>query len=137
MDAEYPSPYVIAGFSFLHKRMFDEAVAEFQKVARLSNDSDYASPLIAYTYAVSRREDKAREIIRNLVKLSQSRYVPPDDIAVIYSGLGDKDRAFEGLNKAYDERSAQLVYLKTNPLFYPLRDDPRYADLVRRIGLDP
>lgn len=137
MDAEYPSPYVIAGFSFLHKRMFDEAVAEFQKVARLSNDSDYASPLIAYTYAVSRREDKAREIIRNLVKLSQSRYVPSDDIAVIYSGLGDKDRAFEWLNKAYDERSAQLVYLKINPMFYPLRDDPRYADLVRRIGLDP
>ncbi|MBC7929483.1 MAG: protein kinase [Rubrivivax sp.] len=137
IDPKYPTPYVITGLSYLQKGMYEEAITEFQKVARLSGDAAYSTPLIGYAYAVSHREGKAREIIKDLARLSKSRYVPPDDVAVVHSGLGEKDQAFEWLNKAYEERAAWLIALKVEPLFDPLRGDPRYAELVGRIGLEP
>jgi len=137
MDPTFPTPYNIAGHSYVQKGMYEEAIAEFQKVARLSRDAAFSAPAIGYTYAASNREDKAREIIDDLVRLSKSRYVSPEDFAAIYIGLRDKDTAFKLLNKACDERTISMAYIKVEPLYDSLRGDPRYADLVQRIGLEP
>jgi serine/threonine-protein kinase len=114
----------------------DEAITEFQKVGRLSGDAAFSAAFIAHAYAVSHREDKAREIIDDLMRLSKSRYVSPEDFAAIYIGLRDKDMAFKLLNKACEERTISMAYIKVEPLYDSLRGDPRYAELVRRIGLE-
>jgi hypothetical protein len=67
--------------------------------------------------------------------MSKQKYVSPYDLAIIYTGLGEKDRAIEQLNKAYEGRSGWIIHLKVEPLFDPLRSDPRFADLVRQMGL--
>jgi hypothetical protein len=68
-------------------------------------------------------------------EMSKQTYVSPYDLAILYTGLGDKDNAFEQLNKAYDERSGWMIYLKVEPHFDPLRSDRRFEELVRKVGL--
>ena len=69
--------------------------------------------------------------------MSKQRYVSPYLIAIVYVGLGDKDQAFAWLDKAFQDRSSLLLWLKVEPQFDSLRDDPRFQDLLRRVGLTP
>ena len=78
---------------------------------------------------------EAQKIIAELQQLAKSRYVPSYQIATIYAGLREKDQAFTWLEKAYEERSDGLVNLKAEQRFDSLRSDPRFTDLVRRVGL--
>jgi hypothetical protein len=68
---------------------------------------------------------------------AERRYISPYSIAVIYLGLGDKEQAFAWLNRAYQERDNWLIYLNVEPRLDPLRSDPRFTDLLRRVGLSP
>jgi hypothetical protein len=87
---------------------------------------------------VTGRRDDAQKVLDKLNELSKHKYVSPVWRAKIYAGLEDKDRAFEWLEKAYEDRSIVSVgFIKTNPMFDPLRSDPRYADLLRRTNLQP
>ena len=79
----------------------------------------------------------ARAIIEQLTALSSRRYVPSTAVALIYAGLGDRDRAFQWLDKAVTERSEWLIYLKVDPRLDPLRRDSRFPQLERRVGLPP
>jgi len=94
-------------------------------------------PLLAYAYAAAGRRDEAIKILDEQQRLSQQRYVSPYNFAIIYTGLGDKDRAFEWLTKCVEERTLIIFHLKSRPLFDPLRSDPRYAELLRRMNLEP
>jgi len=69
--------------------------------------------------------------------MSKRRYISPYLFAVVYVGLGDKDQAFAWMEKAYQDRSFWLIWLKVEPRFDSLRDDPRFVNLLRRIGLPP
>jgi tetratricopeptide (TPR) repeat protein len=89
---------------------------------------------LGYAYAKSGRKDEARKLIGELKELSNQRYVSPYFFAMIYGGLDEKDEAFSWLEKAYQQRSFFLLFIKTNPIMDGLRSDPRFADLVRRIG---
>ena len=89
------------------------------------------------SFALSGNREKARQALADLRELSKRRYVSPFETAVIYTGLGDKDRALEWLEKAYEDRSFGLTRLKVDPRFDPLRADPRFAGLLRRMGLEP
>lgn len=73
----------------------------------------------------------------SLLDLSRKQYVPAISIAEVYAGLGDKARALEWLEKAYEERSRKFSHLKVDPQWDSLREEPRFQDLVRRIGLNP
>lgn len=75
------------------------------------------------------------KLLTELKSPSKRNYVFPSSVALIYAGLGEKDRALEWLEKGYREHDAGLVYLKIEPGFDPLRSDPRFKDLVRRVGL--
>ena len=90
---------------------------------------------LAHIYAVSGKKTEALKILAELQSLSEHSYVPATDTAMIYAGLGEKDKAFAWLDKAHEERSFTLSNLKVEPRFDPLHSDPRFADLLRHIGL--
>jgi len=89
----------------------------------------------AHALAVSKRTREAEEALRNLLALAPSRYVNPVEVALIHVGLGHPNEAFRWLDRAYTERSDLLVYLDVDPRLDPIRSDPRFAALVRRVGL--
>jgi hypothetical protein len=80
---------------------------------------------------------RALQVLEQLKAIPKQKYVYSLGFARVYSGLGDKDEAFVWLEKAYEERSTALYYLKVDPIWDPLRSDPRFNDLLRRIGLPP
>jgi adenylate cyclase len=80
------------------------------------------------------KHEKARQILEQLTDPSKQKYVSPYDIATIYTCLGDSDEAFDWLSRACEERSGLLVYLKVEPMFDRLRSDPRFTELLRRVG---
>ena len=92
---------------------------------------------LAHAFAVSRRTAEARKVLDQLLARSTRSYVSPFDIAVVYAGLGNRDQAFAWLEKAFDERPRTMLSLKVNPrLRIPLRSDPRFANLMRRVSFD-
>jgi Tfp pilus assembly protein PilF len=114
------------------------AIPEFQKAVEYSgNDSDPTASL-AYAYARTGKRAEAEKILMDFLEQSKTSYVSPYMIATIYAALGNKDRAFEYLEKAYDERSADLSYfLKADLRMDTLRSDSRFQDLVQRMGFPP
>jgi len=97
-------------------------------------DSDPTAAL-AYAYAAIGKKAEAQKILHESLRQSENSYVSPYMIATIYAGLGEKDRAFEYLEKAYQERSSDLPYaLKADLRMDSLRSDPRFHDLMRRMN---
>jgi Flp pilus assembly protein TadD len=113
----------------------DEAIDELKQAHSLSGGDPEILSLIGYTYAISGRHNKAQRVLDELRDLARQHYVSPYDIATVHTGLGERDQAFVWLEKAYEDRSLGLCRLKVGPRQDPLRSDPRFADLLRRIGL--
>ena len=135
LDPEWDAPHADLGRAYIGKGMYRESITEFEKAVQLSQSASvYLAPL-GYAYAVAGRKSEALKILDQLNERSKQEYVPPIAQALIYAGLGDKDRAIEGLQKAYEERSSWMAFIKVAPLFDPLRSDPRFQDLLRRMGL--
>ncbi len=90
-----------------------------------------------YLYAREGRKQEARQLLRQLLLLARREYIDPGLPAAVYISLGDKEQAFAWLEKAYAAQSAYMTSLKAWSLFDPIRSDPRFADLLRRVGLPP
>jgi len=135
LDPNTTLAHYILGQAYEEKSMYTEAIAEFQRAVTLSNGAPETLMGLGHAYAVAGKKGEALKIRGQLVALSKQRYVSPVYMALICTGLGEKDQAFTWLNKAYEERSAMLIYLKLEPRLDPLRSDPRFADLLRRVGL--
>jgi serine/threonine protein kinase/tetratricopeptide (TPR) repeat protein len=125
------------GMAYEQKGMYTEAIAELQKAVNASPGSPFALGSLGHAYAVSGEREKARQLLSDLRELSKRRYVSPFDTAVIYAGMGDEERAVEWLEKAFDDRSLEMIFLKVDPRFDRLHADPRFANLLRRMGLPP
>ena len=121
------------GLAYEQKGMGPEALASLQKAATLSKSRNVLASL-AHAQAVLGQHQEARKFLTTLQEDSRKGYVPSYYFALVYTGLGEKDRAFEWLERAYQERSTVLAYLRLDPRLAPLRSDPRYAELVRRMG---
>jgi Flp pilus assembly protein TadD len=117
--------------------MFEEAIAAFQRAITVTqgNVNTVAMSGLGHVYAVSGRKTEARKILAELQRLSEHSYVPATELALVYAGLGEKDKAFACLDKAYEEHSFPLHNLKVEPRFDSLHSDPRFSDLLRRMGL--
>jgi tetratricopeptide (TPR) repeat protein len=135
MDPSFPLTYSLLGRAYLSKGMYREALAEFEKYLTLSSRNPTALAGLAYAHARSGERNQALGVLDELRALSKQRRVPSYLFAIVYSGLGEKDQAFAWLEKAYEERDGSLPMLKVNPTWDSLRSDPRFADLVRRVGI--
>ena len=135
-DPSFYQTHNILGITYVVTGRFDEAIAAFRKVIDSGNPEVEAN--LAHAYAVSRHTSEARKALEQLLARSTRSYVSPFDIAVVYAGLGDRDRAFAWLERAFDERTRTMLSLKVNPRLDPLRSDPRFANLMRRVRVfDP
>ncbi len=137
LDRDFARAHFYLGLTYQQTSTFEEAIAEFQKALLLSGGSTVILAALGGTYAASGRRDEAMKILDELYERSRRQYVSALNMAIVHVSLGHKDQAFEWLEKAYEERSSWLVSLNVEPIFDSLRSEPRFADLVRRVGLPP
>ncbi len=135
MDSNFYLAHLWLGWAYEQMGKLDEAIAEAQKAVSLSGGRPGILASLARAYAVSGRVAEARHLLEELAEPAKRRYVSSYRLAGVYAGLGEMDASFELLEKAYQERSHLLTHIKVDPWFDPLRADPRYLDLVKRVGL--
>jgi TolB-like protein/tRNA A-37 threonylcarbamoyl transferase component Bud32/Tfp pilus assembly protein PilF len=128
--------HTFLALAYARKGQFAEAVAEAEKGRQL-DDSPLVAAMLGGIYAAANKGAAARRVLEQLKEEAKQRYVCPYEVAVIHLHLGDKDQALKWLQKAYAEHESCMAWLKVDPRFDPLRSDPRFADLLRRIGLLP
>ena len=137
LDPTYAIALVNIGRAYEQMGMHPQARAAFQKILTAAPEDPAILSLMGHEYAVSGDKANANGILAKLAAVATKKYVPAVYFAVIYTGLNQKDDAFRWLDKAYEERCEYLVYLGSEPLADPLRDDPRFSQLLRRLGLSP
>ncbi len=138
LDPNFIGAHMTLGQAYFQKAMHEEGTAELEKELVISPGNPVALSALGYAYAVAGRRADAQKVLNKLTELSKQKYVPAWTMAEIYVGLGEKDKAFQWLEKAYDERFAGLsASIKVDPIYDPLRSDPRFQDLLRRINLQP
>jgi TolB-like protein/class 3 adenylate cyclase len=137
LDPNFPPARWMLGHAYRQKGIYDKAIAEFQSGLQLSGGDPLRVAVLGHAYAVAGKRAEAEKVINDLTEISKQRYFPPYFIALIYVGLNDKDQAFVWLEKAFAEHSSGMTYLKVEPMFDPIRSDPRFQDLLRRVGFTP
>jgi serine/threonine protein kinase/tetratricopeptide (TPR) repeat protein len=135
LDPNFPGTHRYLGGAYLQKSMYKEGIAEIEKELVISPGNTLALSYLGYGYAVTGRRAEAQKALDQLNEVSKQKFVPAAYRAVIYAGLVEKDKAFEWLEKGYEERL--LLAIKVDPVHDPLRSDPRFADLLRRMNLQP
>jgi Flp pilus assembly protein TadD len=113
---------------------FKEAIEHLQIATSLSGGEPGDQAVLGYAYALAENRKEAEGILSQLKVLSNRRYVSPVDLALLCTGLDKRSEAIEWLEKAYEERAERFVYLKVNPEFNPLRNEPRFQDLMNKMG---
>jgi TolB-like protein/DNA-binding winged helix-turn-helix (wHTH) protein/Tfp pilus assembly protein PilF len=122
------------GLAYEQNGMISNAITEFETAAVLSGRSANAIASLGHAYAIAGRRHEADTVLVELENRGKQTNISSYQGALVFVGLGDKDRAFEELEKALGERSTLLGYLRMDPRLDPLRSDPRFADLLRRIN---
>jgi len=135
MDPNHYHAHWVLGHTYVAKGQFEEAIVAAQKAVDLSQRAPGALGMLGLAYGLGGHEAEAKKVLNELLKLSEARYVTPAALVNVYIGLGDKEQAFVWLEKAYQERSNYLAFLKVFPIVDPLRSDPRFDELTRRVGL--
>ena len=123
------------GFALIANGQPDEAIPVLQKALALSERNPAVIGVLVRAYAHAGRRTEALRLLDELKRRQQTSYVPSAALVNAYLGLGDNEQTFSWLERAYKEHSMILQYIKVHPFFDPLRGDPRFADLVRRVGL--
>src|SRR5258708_28041939 len=124
------------GFVLIDNGQPEEAIPELEKTVSLMDRSPGAIGVLIRAYARAGRRTDALRLLAALKERKQASYVPAGAFVKAYLGLGNHDQPLASLERAYQEQSNILQFLKLHPFFHPIRDDPRFADLVRRVGLD-
>ncbi len=124
------------GNAYFMKGQLEQAVSEFKKVTSVPSGEVPTDCHLAYAgLAIAGHKSEAQSGLAELQALSGKRYIPQYSLALVYFGLGDKERVFQYLERAFADREDHLLHLKTEPMFDSLHSDPRFKDLVRRVGL--
>ncbi len=135
LDPNFPRAHEYLGLAYLKQGRHSEAIAELEKAVELSGREPLRD--LGYGYAISGGRAEALAVLRELEGKYEKHEAIGQDLAAVYAGLGEKDQAFAWLEKDFQARSGLLARIRWIPPFESLRSDPRYADLVRRIGLQP
>jgi TolB-like protein/DNA-binding winged helix-turn-helix (wHTH) protein/Tfp pilus assembly protein PilF len=135
MDPNHYHAHWVLGHTYVAKGQFEEAIVAAQKAVELSQRAPGALGMLGLAYGLGGHEAEARKVLNELLKLGETRYVSPAALVNVYIGLREKEQAFVWLEKAYQEKSNYVAFLKVFPIVDPLRSDPRFNDIIRRVGL--
>jgi tetratricopeptide (TPR) repeat protein len=135
LDRNFWIAHLFTGKVLVAQHRFKEALQEFAKARELSHGNSEAVSLLGYTFALDGDRSAATRALAELLDRSRRSYVPPFNIAMIYNGLGERARTLDWLEKAYADRDVRLTFLKVERKWDPLRSDPRFASLARRMKL--
>jgi serine/threonine-protein kinase len=135
LDTHYPMTYPVLGQAYVAASRYDEAITTLRSAVSFSGGQPFTTAALGYAYAKAGKRGEARTILQDLRERSSAEYVPPFCVALVHAGLRDDDQALAWLDRAYEERSHWLIYLKAWPLFDDLRTDARFAALLERVGL--
>jgi eukaryotic-like serine/threonine-protein kinase len=134
LDPTFIVAHTLLGGAYVAKSMYKEGIAELEKAVAIF-PANIALTYLGYGYAAAGRRLEAQKVLDRLSEIAKEKYVPAFHRAVVFVGLGEKDKAFEWLEKGYEERFINSI--KVDPIYDPLRSDPRFADLLRRMNLQP
>jgi tetratricopeptide (TPR) repeat protein len=135
MDPNFGSAHLWLGQVYEQKGLHEEALSSLKTGVHLLSNSTYALAKLGHGYGFAGRCVEARAVLNQLNALSSKRYVSPYDIALVHLGLQENDEAFTWLQRALEQRSLWLGYLSVEPQLDPLRSDPRFQGLRRRVDL--
>ena len=132
LDPNLAQVHFDLGLAYAYRSRFDEAIAEFEKGLALSGRRTVMVSVLGNIYGLAGRRSDAHAVLEELrgLALQQAFY-----FAIAHVGLGDKAKAIAALEQAYEERTGAMVYLRVEPFWDPLRSDPRFQDLLRRMNL--
>jgi serine/threonine-protein kinase len=133
MDQNYGYAHTYLGYTYSGMRRYDEAVAEYETTNRLDGDSTSVHCFLGYALAKAGRRNEAEAILKKLETTKE--YVSPAELAVLYVGLDQKEQALSSLERAYAAHDLQMRFLGVDPSFDPLRSEPRFKELIRKVGL--
>ena len=133
MDPAFGGAHLDLGLAYLQKSMFAEALRELRQAATLLDDRSITLAVLGYASALAGERAVAYQILDQLRDRARQQDISSLHTAYVHVGLGNVDQAFEWLDRAYLERAGLLVFLKVEPIFDPLRSDPRFVDLLRRL----
>ena len=129
--------HMACGYGYLGLRQYPEAIAEFERGRQLAPDATLVLSGLAAAQARSGNRAEAVNLLAQLKKMRSERYVAPFDIAVVYDALGARDKALDWLEEAYQDQSELMLFLNVYPPVADLRGEPRFQELVRRVGVSP
>ena len=135
LEPGHPIGRWILSQSYIFKGMYPEAIALNEQWLQTDPTNQFPIRDAGIAYAKSGRPEKAEEMINKFREIAKTQYVPTCRIAAIYVALGDKDKAFGELNKAFEVRDWELYRLNADTYWNPLRDDPRFAAMLKRLNL--
>ena len=135
LDPTFWITHLILGKVYIQQRKYPEAIAAFIKARDLSHGNSEAIASIGYAAALAGDKAKARAVLDELKGLSVQHYIPPFNVAMVYTGLGDQNEALSWLEKACEERDVRVTILKVDPRWDSLRSNPRFIAILKRIGL--
>ncbi len=137
LELEQDMVYALQGLGWIYeqKKMYREAIAEQQKGVNLTNRDAFAVATLGRALGESGRKQEAKKLLEELQKRSKQSYISPCLIALVQIGLGERDQAIASLEQGYTNRDQWMLYLKVDPQMDDLRSDPRFQDLLRRVGL--
>ncbi len=135
LESNFPLGHFLLGVTLVHDGKNEEAVKELEQAVQSSRESSVYRSMLAYVYAQTGRIEEARKILGDVIQEAKSDRASWMDVAGIYVALGEKDHAFAALEMAFQRRDSRMTMLLNHEALMPLRSDPRFSDLVRRVGL--
>jgi TolB-like protein/DNA-binding winged helix-turn-helix (wHTH) protein/Flp pilus assembly protein TadD len=136
IDPNHYQAHWLLALAYLVNGQIDQAITTSEKTVAVSGRAPAALGVLGFAYGTAGRKREANKVLNELFQLRKRRYVTPMSFTYVYVGLGDKDQAFAWLEKSYQEGSNPIAFFKVSPTIDSLRSDPRFSDLLRRIGLD-
>jgi tetratricopeptide (TPR) repeat protein len=137
MDQNFAPAHLFLGMIYTTNSMYDEAISEFQCAIGLFGRSSLMLGALGHAYAAHGKLEEAHKLLNELTQISEPMCVPSYYIAAMYADLGKNHEAFEWLTRALKEHDAWLVFLKVDPIWQTLRPDPRFREILRKMGLEP
>jgi Flp pilus assembly protein TadD len=135
LDPNFWATHLFLGKVYTQQQKYSEAIAEFTKARELSQGNSESIGSIGYVEAVAGHKDKARAVLEELKALSNQRYIPSSNVALVYNGLDDQNQALSFLDRACDERDPRVTLLKVDPRWDSFRSNPRFVAILKRVGL--